>query len=78
MVDKSHGKFLVTALDPDILSTSFKVQTNWHVITGAPCSGKTTLINQLANLNFQTGLEAARQYFEIETAKGRTIYRRNS
>jgi hypothetical protein len=30
-------------LDPDLLSAPFRVQTNWHVITGAACSGKTTL-----------------------------------
>ena len=33
------------ALDPALLSTPFKIQTNWHVITGAPSSGKTTMIN---------------------------------
>jgi hypothetical protein len=30
-------------LDPQRLSAPFKYKTNWHVITGAPCSGKTTL-----------------------------------
>ena len=36
-------------LDPDLLSTPFGVQTNWHVITGAAGSGKTTLIDLLAD-----------------------------
>jgi predicted ATPase len=43
------------------------------VITGASCSGKTTLINLLANRGFQTVPEAGRKFFERELAKGRTI-----
>jgi predicted ATPase len=42
------------------------------VITGASCSGKTTLIDQLADKGFQTVPEVSRQYFERELAKGRT------
>jgi len=49
------------------------VQTNWHVITGASCSGKTTLIDLLGDNGFQTRSEVARQYFERELTKGRTI-----
>ena len=70
--NSQHG-FRTTELDLDFLSTPFKVQTNWHVITGASCSGKTTLIDQLADKRFQTVPEAARQYFETELAKGRRI-----
>jgi predicted ATPase len=73
MLDNLQNSFRVTKPDPDLLSTPFEVQTNWHVITGAPCSGKTTLIDQLANQGFQTVPEAARQYFEQEMASGRTI-----
>ena len=65
--------FRNTHLDPDLLSTPFKVQTNWHVITGASSSGKTTMIDQLAGKGFQTFPEVGRQYFERELAKGRTI-----
>jgi len=64
--------FSITELDPDLLSTPFGVQTNWHVITGAPCSGKTTLIGQLAGQGYQTVPEAGRLYVEREMAKGRT------
>jgi predicted ATPase len=60
-------------LDPELLSTPFRVQTNWHVITGTSCSGKTTLIDQLAKNGFQTVPEVARKYFEREFGKGRTI-----
>jgi predicted ATPase len=63
----------LTELDPDLLSTPFRVQTNWHVITGAACSGKTTLIDLLADKGFQTVPEIARQYIEREVAKGRTL-----
>lgn len=38
------------------------VQTNWHVITGAPSSGKTTLINQLAYQGYTIIPEIAREY----------------
>jgi hypothetical protein len=31
-------------LDSDLLSTPFQVQTNWHVLTGAACAGKTTTL----------------------------------
>jgi predicted ATPase len=43
------------------------------VITGAACTGKTTLIDQLANNGFQTVPEGARQLFETEMARGRTL-----
>lgn len=73
MTDSFQPDFRNIELDPDILSMLFRVQTNWHVITGAACSGKTTLVNQLASKEFQTVPEAGRQYFEREMIKGRTI-----
>ena len=73
MLDSPQHNFKTMMLDSNLLSTPFKVQTNWHVITGASCSGKTTIINQLADKGFQTVPEVARQYFEKELAKGRTI-----
>jgi predicted ATPase len=73
MSTSSHHDFRTTELDPDLLSTPFGVQTNWHVITGAPCSGKTTLIDQLADQGYQTVPEAGRFYVEGEMAKGRTV-----
>jgi predicted ATPase len=73
MPDSSQHDFRATELDRDLLSTPFRVQTNWHVITGAPCSGKTTLIGQLADKGFRTVPEVARQYIEREMAKGRTV-----
>jgi len=61
------------ALNPEILSTPYKTQTNWYVLTGAACSGKTTLINMLAERGYQTGIEMARVFIDEELSKGRTI-----
>ncbi len=74
MPDSSQHDFRTTELDPDLLSTPFGVQTNWHVISGAASCGKTTLIDLLADKGFQTVPETARLYIEREMAKGRTIH----
>ena len=63
----------ITELDPVLLATPFEVETNWHVITGGACCGKTTLIELLAERGFGTVPEIARQLIEAEVAKGRTI-----
>ena len=73
MHSRPRHDFRASELDLGLLSMPFGIQTNWHVITGAPCSGKTTLIDQLADKGFQTVPEIARQYFESEMARGRTI-----
>jgi len=73
MVDSQRQNSLITELDPELLSSPFKIQTSWHVITGAPCCGKTTLINQLAGKGFQTVPEVGRKYIEKEIATGRTL-----
>lgn len=73
MKKNAQSEIREMALDADILASPFKVQTNWHVITGASSSGKTTLIDQLTNQGYPTFPEIGRQYFERELAKGRTI-----
>ncbi len=73
MDDSPQHDFRTTELDPDLLSTPFRVQTNWHVITGAACSGKTTLIDLLADKGSQTAPETARHYLDREMGKGRTL-----
>ena len=73
MLDSPQHDFRTTELNPDLLSTPFGVQTNWHVITGTVCSGKTTLIDQLSDKGLQTVPEIGRQYLEREMARGRTI-----
>jgi predicted ATPase len=72
-MDDSQTDYRETALDPDILSPPFKVQTGWHVITGAPSAGKSTLVDQLAGRAFQTVPEAGRICIERELARGFTI-----
>jgi predicted ATPase len=73
VLDNPQHDFRTTELDPDLLSTPFAVLTKWHVITGAPCCGKTTLIDQLAEKGFQTVPEVAHLHIEREIASGRKI-----
>lgn len=48
-------------------------QTNWHVITGAPCSGKTAVIDRLAGQGYRTVPEMARSYIDSRLAQGHTL-----
>ena len=73
MASVSPPNYRNTALSEDLLSTPFNIQTKWCVITGASCSGKTTLIEMLAGKGFRTVPEAGRKYFERELGKGRVI-----
>jgi len=50
-------------------------QTNWHVITGAPCSGKTTVIRKLEQLGYPVVHEVARAYIDERLKNGETIDR---
>jgi len=68
---KHHSRTI--ELDADILSTPFKIETDWHVLTGAACTGKTTLIDMLAEQGYQIVPENARLFFEQEMAKGRIL-----
>jgi predicted ATPase len=45
--------------------------SGWHVITGAPCSGKTTLLELLGKMGYSTVPEAARIIVDEEIKKGR-------
>lgn len=49
------------------------IQTNWYVITGAPSSGKTTLINQLASAGYTIAPEVARDYINSLLANNYTL-----
>lgn len=71
-VDTRHTPRTID-LDPDLLATPFARETNWHVITGAPSCGKTTLIDMLADQGFRTVAEAARQFIETEMSAGYSI-----
>ena len=45
--------------------------SNWCVITGAPCSGKTTVLDILCEIGYRTVPEAAREIVDEEIARGR-------
>jgi predicted ATPase len=71
--DSQQGGMAIQALDRDLLAKPFEVQTRWHVLTGAICSGKTTLLELLAAEGYRTLPEVSRAYIEQEVAKGRKI-----
>jgi len=73
MLDSYANQYRDTELDPDLLSFPLKVHTYWHVITGAPCSGKTTLLDLLADMGYKTIPEAGRTLIESELVKGFSI-----
>ena len=47
--------------------------TNWYVITGAPCSGKTSVIHELARRGYSVVHEVARAYIEAKLAAGLSL-----
>ena len=71
--DRNQHNFQAVMLDQTLLKTPFKVHTNWVVITGSACTGKTTLINMLADKGFPIIQETARLYIDQEIAKGQSI-----
>ncbi len=48
-------------------------QTQWHVITGPPCSGKTAVIDELASRGYRIVPEVARAYIDSQLSRGRTL-----
>lgn len=47
--------------------------TNWNVITGAPSSGKTSVIYELEKLGYRVVHEVARAYIDEELQKGKSL-----
>jgi predicted ATPase len=45
-------------------------RTRWHIITGAPCSGKTSVIRELERQGYSVVHEAARAYIDQQLAAG--------
>lgn len=43
------------------------------MITGGPCSGKTTTVNLLRDLGYRTTIEDARHYLDLQRANGKTV-----
>jgi len=52
---------------------SKKTNTNWHVITGGPSTGKTTVINMLEKRGYKTTIEHARHYIDTMRTEGQTV-----
>ncbi|GGE19068.1 MULTISPECIES: AAA family ATPase [Bacteroidota] len=50
-----------------------EIKTNWYVITGGPCTGKTTVVELLEKRGYATIAEQARHYIDTQKIKGRTI-----
>jgi predicted ATPase len=73
MAGSAQPSFRTTALDPTGLAKPFSVRTRWHVITGAPSCGKTTLIDLLDAAGLPTVPETARSFMAREVARGRTL-----
>lgn len=48
-------------------------ETNWYVVTGAPSSGKTTLVRELEKLGYRVIHEVARGYIETQMEQGRRL-----
>lgn len=46
---------------------------NWYVITGAPSSGKSTLIRRLSELRYTTIEEMGRKLIDHEMSRGKTL-----
>lgn len=46
---------------------------NWYVITGAPSSGKSTIIRELAKLGYKTFEEVGRKLIDEAMANGKTL-----
>ena len=57
----------------DNINTSNQKPTNWYVITGGPCSGKTTTVNRLSEKGYKTTIEHARHYLDTQYHNGRLI-----
>jgi predicted ATPase len=50
-----------------------RIETNWHVITGAPCSGKTSVIDLLGASGHWVVPEAARACIDRQLSRGATL-----
>ena len=53
--------------------SGFKHETGWCVITGAPSSGKTSVISELARRGFAVQGEVARELIEQGLSSGRSL-----
>jgi len=71
--DKKGHLWTGTIQEPASIQEHFMQPTNWHVITGAPCSGKTAVIRELERLGYPVVNEVARAYIDKRLQYGETI-----
>ncbi|HKR03262.1 MAG TPA: ATP-binding protein [Bacteroidia bacterium] len=50
-----------------------EILTKWNVITGGPCTGKTTVVNILSQRGYKTTIEHARHYIDTQKVNGHTV-----
>lgn len=55
------------------MNQGFKNKTNWCVITGAPSSGKTSVVEELMHRGYPVQNEVARELFETCLKNGETL-----
>ncbi len=55
------------------MKLGFKQETNWCVITGAPSSGKTSVIEELARRGYAVQNEVARELIEFGVHHGKSL-----
>jgi len=53
--------------------SDFQQETNWYVFTGAPSSGKTSVLDVLAQKGLHVESETARTYIEQQIELGRSL-----
>lgn len=75
MTNASTSKSIVKSVASFVLPSDpiFKSPTKWYVLTGAPCSGKTTILEQLASRGFDCISEVPRRYIQQRLDNGETL-----
>jgi len=73
IVQHRGNQFIEPTLSTKTCNMEKEIKTNWNVITGGPCTGKTTVINILTNRGYKTTIEHARHYIDTQKIKGRTV-----
>jgi predicted ATPase len=69
----NNPSFFTGQLNLSLKSLSYKTETNWVVITGAPSSGKTTIVNLFRKEGFLCVDETARIFIEQQLLDGRSL-----
>jgi len=50
-----------------------RIETNWYVITGRPCTGKTTMVDMLSKKGYKTTIQHARHYIDTQQEQSETV-----